>query len=227
MQAIILCGGLSTRLGKTTEKLPKILLEIGERTVLEWQLTLLSDAGVTEVILASGHLHDVLYNNVGTEYAGVSINYAKEEKPLGTGGAIKNAFKLVEDFPVFVLHGDILLKDISLCEMSNLLRPDMDGLLLGISVSDLSSYGEIVSDTDGRITEFKEKQGVAKPGVANGAVFLFNRSISSAFPHEEVFSIERDVFPYLKQLYVLKVDTEWIDIGVPERLEYARKHFSV
>ena len=227
MQAIILCGGLSTRLGKTTEKLPKILLKIGERTVLEWQLTLLSNAGVTEVILASGHLHDVLYDNVGSRYADVNIAYAKEEKRLGTGGAIKKAFKLVEEFPVYVLHGDILLKDFSLSEMRNLLRPDADGLLLGISVPDLSSYGEIISDTDGRITEFREKQGVAKPGIANGAVFLFNRSISRAFPQEDVFSIERDVFPYLKQLYVHKVDTEWIDIGVPERLEYARKHFSV
>lgn len=227
MQAIILCGGLSTRLGKTTEKLPKILLQIGKQTVLEWQLKLLSDAGVTEVILASGHLHDVLYENVGTKYAGVNINYAKEKKRLGTGGAIKNAFNLIQEFPVFVLHGDILLKDISLFEMRKLLRPNMDGLILGISVTDLSSYGEIVSDTDGRITEFKEKQGIAKPGIANAAVFLFNRSISGAFPDEEVFSIERDVFPNLTQLYVHIVDVEWIDIGVPERLEFARSHFTV
>ena len=101
MQAIILCGGLSTRLGKTTEKLPKVLLKIGRRTVLEWQLTLLADAGVTEVILASGHLHDVLYGYVGSKLSDVKIQYAKEKKRLGTGGAIKNAFKLVKSFPVF------------------------------------------------------------------------------------------------------------------------------
>lgn len=225
MQAIILCGGLSTRLGKTTEKLPKVLLKIGERTVLEWQLTLLSDAGVNEVILASGHLHDALHTHVGEKCAGVKIRYAKEDKPLGTGGAIKNAFRFVRDFPVFVLHGDILLKDFSLIDMLSRLRPEMDGLLLGISVSDLTSYGEIVADTQGRITEFREKQQVARPGCANGAVFLFNRSIVNAFPQKEVFSIERDVFPNLTQLYVHKVETEWIDIGVPARLEYARQHF--
>ena len=117
MQAIILCGGLSTRLGKTTQTLPKVLLKIGERTVLEWQLELLSSAGVNEVILASGHLHDVLYTQVGEECAGLTIRYAKEDKPLGTGGAIKNAFSFVDDFPVFVLHGDILLKNISLSDM--------------------------------------------------------------------------------------------------------------
>ena len=226
MQAIILCGGLSTRLGKTTAKLPKILLKIGENTVLEWQLTLLAEAGVDEVILASGHLHDVLYKQVGEKCVGVKIRYAKEDKPLGTGGAIQNAFRFVDDFPVFVLHGDILMKNISLTDMLSFLRPEMDGLLLGISVSDLTSYGEIVADAQGRITEFKEKQQVARPGCANGAVFLFNRSIVNTFPKKEVFSIERDVFPYLSQLYVHRVETEWIDIGVPERLEYARKHFA-
>lgn len=225
MQAIILCGGFSTRLGKTTEKTPKILLTIGNRTVLDWQIDLLSKAGVNEVILASGHLHDVIYSQVGQNLDGIKIRYAKEDKPLGTGGAIQNAFQFVEDFPVFVLHGDILLKGFTLKNMVSQLLPEMEGLLLGISVSDLSSYGEIVADNNGRITQFREKQKVSRPGCANGAIFLFNHSIIDAFPEKEVFSIERDVFPNLQNLYVYKVDTEWIDIGVPERLEYARKYF--
>ncbi len=214
-----------TRLGKATKKTPKILLTIGNRTVLNWQIDLLSKAGVSEVILASGHLHDVIYSRVGENLDGIKIRYAKEDKPLGTGGAIQNAFQFVEDFPVFVLHGDILLKGFSLKNMVSYLLPEMDGLLLGISVSDLSSYGEIVADNKGRITQFREKQQVNRPGCANGAIFLFNHSIIDAFPDKEVFSIERDVFPNLQNLYVYKVDTEWIDIGVPERLKYARKHF--
>ncbi len=226
MQAIILCGGLSTRLGKTTEKLPKILLKIGTRTVLEWQLSLLAEAGVTDVVLATGHLHDVLYEQVGEMYDGVKIRYAREEERLGTGGAIKNALRLVDDFPVFVLHGDILLKGISLRDMFTQLRPEMDGLLLGVYVPDLISYGEIVADSEGHITAFKEKQQESRPGIANAAVFLFNRSITKYFPQRQVFSIEREVFPYAKKLYVHKVSTEWIDIGVPERLEYARKYFT-
>ena len=226
MQAIILCGGLSTRLGKTTEKLPKILLKIGTRTVLEWQLSLLAEAGVTDVVLATGHLHDVLYEQVGEMYDGLKIRYAREEERLGTGGAIKNALRFVVDFPLFVLHGDILLKGISLRDMFTQLRPEMDGLLLGVHVPDLTSYGEIVADSEGHITAFKEKQQEARPGIANAAVFLFNRSITKYFPQKQVFSIEREVFPYAKKLYIHKVSTEWIDIGVPERLEYARKYFT-
>ena len=83
MQAIILCGGLATRLGETTKTVPKVLLEIAGKTVLAWQIRLLKEAGVTEVVLASGHLHDVLYERVGVNYAGLRIRYAKEEKRLG------------------------------------------------------------------------------------------------------------------------------------------------
>ena len=117
MQAIILCGGLATRLGETAKTLPKILLEIGGKTVLEWQIRLLTDVGVTEVVLASGHLHDVLYERVGEVYDGMYIRYAKEEKRLGTGGAIQNAMKQIDTSPFFVLNGDILLANFSLREM--------------------------------------------------------------------------------------------------------------
>ena len=91
------------RLGKTTENLSKVLLKIGARTVLEWQLALLTEAGVTEVILYSGHLHDVLYARVGERYAGVKIRYAKEVKPLGTGGAIQNVFRFSIPHPILRL----------------------------------------------------------------------------------------------------------------------------
>lgn len=86
MQAIILCGGLATRLGAFTKTVPKVLLDIADRTVLDWQLQLLKAAGVEEIILASGHLHDVVYERVGVCRDGVRIRYTKEQQRLGTGG---------------------------------------------------------------------------------------------------------------------------------------------
>lgn len=226
MQAIILCGGLATRLGETAKTLPKILLKIAGKTVLEWQIHLLMGAGVTEVILASGHLHDVLYERVGKVYAGMRIRYAKEEKRLGTGGAIQNAMKQVDTSPFFVLNGDILLANFSLREMLDRFYPEMAGVLLSVHVSDIRPYGEIVSDADGRIQAFREKQPTCRAGYVNGAIYLFNRSIAKAFPKgKEVFSLEREVFPYVPNLYALQTDADWIDIGVPERLSYAREHF--
>ena len=226
MQAIILCGGLATRLGETAKTLPKILLEIAGKTVLEWQIQLLGDAGVTEVVLASGHLHDVLHERVGGVYAGMRVRYAREEKRLGTGGAVQNAMKQVDTSPFFVLNGDILFANFSLREMLAQFRKGMMGVLLSVHVPDIRPYGEIVSDSDGKIQAFREKQPIYRPGYVNGAIYLFDQSIANAFPKgQEVFSLERDIFPFVSHLYALQTDADWIDIGVPERLAYAREHF--
>jgi NDP-sugar pyrophosphorylase family protein len=226
MQAIILCGGLATRLGEAVKTVPKVLLEIAGKTVLEWQIQLLKDAGVTEAVLASGHLHDVLYERVGDNYAGIRIRYAKEEKRLGTGGAIQNAMKQIDTSPFFVLNGDILFAGFSLRDMLNRFHQGMAGVLLSVHVLDIRPYGEIVSDGDGKIQAFREKQSTYRAGYINGGVYLFNETIADAFPKgQENFSMERDVFPYVSNLYTLQTDADWIDIGVPERLAYAREHF--
>ena len=226
MQAIILCGGLATRLGDTTKTVPKILLDIAGRTVLEWQIQLLKDANVQEVILASGHLHNVLYERVGEQYAGVRVRYTKEDKRLGTGGAIQNAMQRITTSPFFVLNGDVLLANFSIQQMLDKFYRDMAGLLLSIRVRDIRPYGEIVSDGEGRITAFREKQPTCRAGYINSGVYLFNQRISDAFPtQQDSFSIERDVFPNVRDLYTLQVDVDWIDIGVPERLAYARQNF--
>ena len=226
MQAIILCGGLATRLGETTKTIPKVLLNIRDRTVLDWQLQFLKDVRVEEVILASGHLHDVLYERVGNNYHGIRIRYAKEEKRLGTGGAIKNAMKQIRMSPFFVLNGDVLLADFSLQRMLGRFHGGMTGLLLSVYVDDVCPYGQIVSDDSGKIIAFCEKRSVKSAGYINGGVYLFDETIASGFPESrECFSIERDVFPRVSGLWTLRTDANWIDIGVPERLAYARQHF--
>ena len=228
MQAIILCGGLATRLGEAAKTIPKVLLEIAGKTVLEWQIQLLNDAGVTEAVLASGHLHDVLYQQVGNAYSGVHIRYAKEEKRLGTGGAIQNAMQQICTSPFFVLNGDILLAGFSLREMLNRFRQGMAGILLSVHVPDIRPYGEIVSDGDGKIQAFREKQSIHRAGYVNGGVYLFDQSIADAFPKgQEIFSMEREVFPLVSNLYAFETDASWIDIGVPERLAHAREFFNL
>ena len=226
MQAIILCGGLATRLGETTKTIPKVLLDIADKTVLDWQLQLLKEAGVGEVILASGHLHNVLYERVGDYYDSVRIRYAKEEKRLGTGGAIQNAMRYITTSPFFVLNGDVLLANFSFREMLDRFHGDMTGLLLSVHVDDMRPYGEIVADIDGKILTFHEKQLAYSPGYINGGVYLFDETIAEAFPKDrDNFSVERDVFPYMSDLWTLHTDASWIDIGIPERLAYARQHF--
>lgn len=225
MQAIILCGGSATRLGAAAKCTPKLLLKVKNRSILEWQCEFLKDVGVQELILATGHLHDVLQDTIGESYNGISIRYCKEDKKLDTGGAIKNAMQYVHSSPFFVLNGDVLWRDFSLNEMVSTFQEDMAGLLLSVWVDDTRPYGEIISSGTGQITAFLEKPIVLQSGYINAGVYLFNSKIARSFPESEVFSLSYDVLPKLENLHVLKTDADWVDIGSPERLQAAQELF--
>ena len=226
MNAIILCGGLSTRLGDITKTVPKILLEIGNKTVLEWQLENIKTLGINTVVLAAGHLSDVLQGRIGTEKNGVNIIYAIEDKKLGTGGAIKNALKHVPspEEPSFILNGDILTT-VNFKNMASLLKPDSDGIILGSKVPNAASYGTLEYNEQYHLQAFKEKEGIDQPGFINGGLYLFTPNIHNYFPDKDTFSVEYDVFPNMKNLYVYESDRPWIDIGVPDRLDWARNNW--
>lgn len=226
MNAIILCGGLSTRLGEITKSIPKVLLKIKGRTVLEWQTEKLKKAGITEIILAAGHLSDVLFETVGLHLDGATYTYAIEQTKLGTGGAIKHALDYVNNpgEPTIILNGDVL-SHVSVAEMVAQLKPGSDGLILGAKVDDAASYGTLVYGSDFHLKEFKEKEGLHQPGYINGGFYIFNPQVKKYFPKHESFSIETEVFPLMKKLHVFESDEPWIDIGVPDRLEWARENF--
>ncbi|MBI5222538.1 MAG: NTP transferase domain-containing protein [Candidatus Magasanikbacteria bacterium] len=233
MNAIILCGGLSTRLGDIAKSKPKILLEIGGKTVLDWQLGKLKSAvetqnfaSVQEVVLAAGHLAGVLKDAVGFSRLGLELIYAIEDKRLGTGGAIKHGLEYIvrPEEPTIILNGDVLTT-VDLADMISRLPENGEGIILGAHVDDVASYGTLVYDKNYHLREFKEKEGIHKPGYQNGGIYIFNPRIKKYFPEGEEFSIEYDVFPNVKDLYVYESDLPWIDIGVPERLEWARRNW--
>lgn len=228
MNAIILCGGLSTRLGEITKSVPKILLDIGGRTVLDWQLEKLKSIGIKEVVLAAGHLAGVLKDTVGFSRLGLELIYAIEDKRLGTGGAIKHGLSYVlrPDEPAIILNGDVLTT-VDLADVVSYLPETGDGIILGSFVEDVASYGTLVYDKNYHLQEFKEKEGVNQPGYQNGGVYIFNPQVKNYFPTQEAFSIEYDVFPKMKDLYVYESDKAWIDVGVPERLEWARESWEI
>jgi len=226
MNAIILCGGLSTRLGDITKDIPKILLKIGDKTVLDWQLEKLKSVGVKEVVLAAGHLAHVLQKEVGFVRQGISIIYAIEDKKLGTGGAIKHGLQYIlkQEEPTVILNGDVLTT-IDLANMVSRMPEKSDGIILGSYVEDVASYGTLNYDDKYHLKEFKEKEGVHKPGYQNGGVYIFKSQIKKYFPTSDAFSVEYDVFPKVKDLYVYESDRSWIDVGLPERLEWAKENW--
>ncbi len=225
MQAIILCGGRATRLGKTAERTPKLLMQVKGRSVLDWQCDFLKEVGVQELILATGYLHNVLQETVGNTYKGLSIRYCKDDRKLDTGGALKNAMRSIQGSPFFVLNGDVLWRDFSLNQMTSTFQEHMVGLLLAVWVDDTRLYGQISSSDTGRITGFLEKPTTHQSGYINAGVYLFNTEIAREFPARDVFSLSYDVLPKLKNLYVLKTNVAWIDIGYPEHLAAAQQFF--
>lgn len=226
MNAIILCGGLSTRLKDITKNIPKILLDIKGKTVLDWQLEKLKELDIKEVVLAAGHLAEVLKEQIGEERNGVKLIYAIEKERLGTGGAIKFAWQHVSEpeAPVVILNGDVLTTD-SLKPMAEKLRQGSEGIIFGAKVDDASSYGTLEHDDEGRLLAFKEKEGIKRPAYINGGVYLFTPSAKQHFPSESAFSIEYDVFPKMKNLDIYRSEHPWIDIGLPERLFWARENW--
>jgi NDP-sugar pyrophosphorylase family protein len=224
MNAVILCGGLSTRLGYITKSIPKVLLDIKGKTVLDWQLEKLKNVGIGEVVLAAGHLSDVLYKEIGKERNGIKLTYAIEKEKLGTGGAIKYAWGHVPfaEKPVIILNGDILTT-IDLKDMQKYLRPDSEGIILGTKVEDASTYGTLDYDKQYRLKAFKEKEGVKQPGFINGGFYIFTPHAKKYFPEAASFSVEYEVFPKMQDLDVYESDKPWIDIGVPERFKWARE----
>lgn len=227
MNAIILCGGLSTRLGDITKTTPKVLLRIGDRTVFDWQLEKLASLGVSHVVLAAGHLSNVLRDAVGDERQGIRLTHAVEKERLGTGGAIKHALTHVHEpeEPTIILNGDILTT-LPLRDMVESLVVESEGVILGSKVSDASTYGTLDYDpTTKQLKAFREKEGVVQPGYINGGFYIFTPHAHRYFPGQSAFSMEYDVFPQMKNLFIYESDHPWIDIGVPDRLQWARDNW--
>lgn len=226
MNAIILCGGLSTRLGDITKSIPKVLLDIKGRTVLEWQTDKLKKVGITEVVLAAGHLNEVLFEKVGTHYNGVTFTYAIEQEKLGTGGAVKHAWSYIgNDDPTFILNGDVLTTE-ELHGMISQLDRTTDGIIFGARVADASTYETLGYDEHKHLQQFIKRDGINRAGYINGGIYLFTKNAEQYFPAESVFSMEYDVFPKMTNLFVYESDRPWIDIGVPARLAWAREHWN-
>lgn len=215
-------------MGEITKSIPKVLLEIKGKTVLDWQLEKLKKVGVNEVVLAAGHLNEVLFEKIGLHRNGVNLIYAIEQERLGTGGAIKHAWNYVSatEEPVIILNGDVLTT-VDLSDMVKQLDLMSDGIILGSRVEDAASYGTLEYGEDFHLKQFKEKEGLHEPGYINGGIYIFTKQAKQYFPSEKSFSIEYDVFPNMTNLFVYQSDHPWIDIGLPERLEWARNNWIV
>lgn len=216
--ACVLAGGLGTRLRPLTDDTPKPMVPVAGRPFLWHQLRRVAEGGVTDFVLAVGYRHEQIsaYFGDGTAF-GWRIRYSVEDRPLGTGGAVRRALDLLGE-RFLVLNGDTYLG----LDWAPFLAADWDGRdgLMGIlRVDDCGRYGRV--ETDGRtVLGFSEKSASSGPGWINaGACALHRRAIERV--DAEVFSLEREVYP-VSRLAVLPIDGDFVDIGTFETLDAFR-----
>jgi NDP-sugar pyrophosphorylase family protein len=223
MKAILLVGGLGTRLRSAVPSLPKPLASVGERPFLELLVRQLATQGIQQLVMCTGYLAEQIEQVLrdGSDL-GVIIEYSKEAVPLGTAGALKLAQPCVQHESEFlVLNGDSFA-ELDFNELVGFHRSH-GGLatIAVVPVEDASRYGTVQVGADGRVNGFAEKTVKHAPGVINAGVYVFSSSLWAEIP-EGPASLERDVFPRILEqgVYAVQQSGLFIDIGTPQ--DYAR-----
>lgn len=207
-----------------TRNTPKPMLTVAGIPVTEHQLMMAKAAGIKEIVLATSYLSEVFtpYFGDGSQW-GMSIKYAVEKEPLGTGGAIRNAAQLLEtQESVVILNGDVL----SSHDLSEQIRQheahDADVTLHLTKVEDARAFGCVPTDAQSRVTAFLEKMENPVTNQINAGCYVFNPRVISLIPLDTVVSVERETFPQLvssgAKVYGYLENAYWLDIGTPKAL---------
>ena len=226
--AVILAGGLGKRLRGVVSDRPKVLAEVNGRPFLTYLLDQLADAGINSVILCTGYMADSVSKEIGNSYNGVKITYSRENKPLGTGGALGLAVSSLNLEYVLVMNGDSYIDaDLNKCFEWHLINGSLASIVL-VEVDDVSRYGKVVvNERNARILSFEEKGSDSKAGWINAGIYILSKNILKYLKENSSESLEKDLFPSLvgKGLYGYCCKGDFIDIGTPESLAEARDFF--
>jgi mannose-1-phosphate guanylyltransferase len=221
VQALVLAGGEGTRLRPLTYTTPKPVMPLAGRPFLSFMLDWLRDHGVDEVILSCGFMSDGVKRVLGDIYDGMRLRYVIEQEPLGTAGPVRLALdEGVLEERLLVLNGDVLT-DIDLtAELAQHESSGARATLALYPVDDTASYGVVLTDAGGRVTQFIEKaEGTPPTNRINAGAYVIEREVVETIPAGRAVSFERELFPALvgEGLYGFAAEGYWIDIGTPER----------
>jgi len=226
--AVILAGGLGTRLRAVVADRPKILAPVHRKPFLAYLLEYLAAEGLRKAVLCVGYRSEQVMAALGKSYAGLRLAYSMEPSPLGTGGALRLALPLADSGPVIAMNGD------SFCRAP--LRPLWQwhhacraaGTLLLTRVEDTARYGCVGRDENGQLTAFEEKGEHRGPGWISAGVYVLSRRMIQEIGGEKAVSLEREVFPRWlgRGLYGWPCETAFLDIGTPESYSMAEAFFA-
>ena len=229
MQALILAGGLGTRLRPITETIPKPMVTVAGAPYLAHQLKELGRQRITDIVLLTGYLGEQIeeYFGDGSDW-GLQIRYSREPRPLGTGGALRLAEPLLaEEF--LVIYGDSYLPIDYGAVLERLVNSTAVGVLVVYNnrLNDTSVKNNVDIDREGQVVRY-EKDGESLLYVEAG-VLAFRRAVVNDVPPGIVVSLEKEVFPKLiarRSLVAYATDQRFYDIGTPSRLEAIERLFT-
>ena len=217
MQALILAGGLGTRLRTVIGDMPKAMVPIGSKPFLCYLIDQLREQGFVQLCIAVGYQSRVItrYFKDGKDF-GVNIIYSIEDKLLGTGGAIKKAAKQLSN-EFLVINGDTYL-DIDFCQLTRFHAEKNSLITMALTESkDTNRFGIVELGHGNKITAFMEKSPSTSSSLVNAGIYIFNKTIFDDVPANRHVSLEKEILPrYVnKNFFGLKIGTFFIDIGTP------------
>jgi len=233
IDAVILAGGLGTRLRSVLPDRQKVLAEVEGQPFLGKLIDFYAGAGATRIVLALGHRSGDVESYVRDYEAPWDLIASVEPEPRGTGGALRHALPHLQSDTVLVANGDsFAIVDLAALVDLHVSRRSTITMALTFA-DDVARYGRVVFDGDGAVERFEEKPtgsggGVKNSGYINAGVYLIEREIIAALPSDRAISLERDVFPQrIEQgLYALDARVPFIDIGTPESWRSANDFFA-
>lgn len=224
MQVAILAGGLATRLGTLTQKTPKSLLMIGGKPFLQHQLERLRECGVSDVVLCTGHLGDQIRDHFGNgSRLGMNLVYSREERPMGTAGALRLAIDKLQD-PFFTIYGDSYLS----LDFGAILRhlSSQNRLALMTVYRNADLYDRSNTAVKGHLVEkYSKKEKTPDMVYIDYGANLFRREALELVPEERHCSLE-DLFAQLiqrRELLAYEVSERFYEIGSPGGLAEFRE----
>ena len=196
-EAIILGGGVGSRLQPAVNDRPKPLAEVAGRPFITIMMDQLLAAGVKRFIISTGHMAEKYHQILGYMYGEASIIYSHEAEPLGTGGAFNKAQRLVKSKAFFAMNGDDFVDfDFKEWALWFTNRPNFSGSILVTPVRDCSAYGTVkFGEKNKKITSFREKGKGSGEGYISTGVYILQKDLFEQTPETEKFSIEYDCFP--------------------------------
>nr|VFK79551.1 MAG: D-glycero-alpha-D-manno-heptose 1-phosphate guanylyltransferase [Candidatus Kentron sp. SD] len=216
MEAIILAGGLGTRLREIVSDVPKPMAPVAGRPFLEILLTTLAHKGFERAIISVGYMAEKVSDYFGSRFENMELIYVVEEEPFGTGGALRVSLEHIESDHAFIFNGDTFL-DLETNLIEDQWLANMRPIIVGCRVPDTTRYGRLLQEND--IAYGFTEKGTSGPGLINGGCYVLRKGELDSFTLFSKFSFESDFLidaVARGEFDVFVTKGRFIDIGVPE-----------